>query len=664
MSAVAASGYLNQATGNLSKNTEKLSSGYRINRAADDAAGLSISEKMRTQIRGLNRASANAQDGISYIQTAEGALNEVHSLLQRSRELSVQAANDTNTDTDRQALQDEIDALSKEVDRISIATQFNTMNVFDTTNVGSTNMVGNAGNGISVNSIDAGEVGFVTYDSNIQLGSDVLTYDMDFTDAINQAAGYSKTFTEAGLESFANNLKNTVLPNILSSITQALPSSTPTISGLQMGLYMYASNDGTLAYVSSNGQKYQLGVNLYYLTENNGNISSTSTSLDTTITHELMHGIMFDTVTNGMLGTQGASSFPQWFTEGMAQAVGGGFDYTRSKLKSTFSDSEISNWLSDLNTDTYSNYSQGYVASMYLGYVANGGTGAVTSASIANGLNTILQDIQDGYSLSQAIYMESNGTYSDLSDFENKFSTDAVGFTKDLMTAVGSGDGSVVAASLSADSSTISASMGTGNGNFFTLDPDNTWAVNTVPNAYTGGGGTSTPGTDRSGNVNPNASTTWGSGSASGSGSGSGSGGGPSTGTAAASVLHLQVGSLSGQSIDLNTFKLSASDLGINGLDVGSFESAGDAIDKIDKAIDSVSDMRSYYGAIQNRLEHTITNLDTTSENTQSAESQIRDTDMADTMVAYSKNNILQQAGQTILAQANQQTQGVLNLLA
>jgi flagellin len=373
---------------------------------------------------------------------------------------------------------------------------------------------------------------------------------------------------------------------------------------------------------------------------------------------------MFDTVTNGMLGTQGASSFPQWFTEGMAQAVGGGFDYTRSKLKSTFSDSEISNWLSDLNTDTYSNYSQGYVASMYLGYVANGGTGAVTSASIANGLNTILQDIQDGYSLSQAIYMESNGTYSDLSDFENKFSTDAVGFTKDLMTAVGSGDGSVVAASLSADSSTISASMGTGNGNFFTLDPDNTWAVNTVPNAYTGGGGTSTPGTDRSGNVNPNASTTWGSGSASGSGSGSGSGGGPSTGTAAASVLHLQVGSLSGQSIDLNTFKLSASDLGINGLDVGSFESAGDAIDKIDKAIDSVSDMRSYYGAIQNRLEHTITNLDTTSENTQSAESQIRDTDMADTMVAYSKNNILQQAGQTILAQANQQTQGVLNLLA
>jgi flagellin len=128
-------------------------------------------------------------------------------------------------------------------------------------------------------------------------------------------------------------------------------------------------------------------------------------------------------------------------------------------------------------------------------------------------------------------------------------------------------------------------------------------------------------------------------------------------------VLHLQVGSLPGQSIDLNTFKLSASDLGIDGLDVSSFASAGDAIDKIDKAIDSVSDMRSYYGALQNRLEHTMANLDNTSENTQSAESQIRDTDMADTMVSYSKDNILQQAGQTILAQANQQTQGVLNLL-
>ena len=114
-----------------SKSTEKLSSGYKINRAGDDAAGLSISEKMRSQIKGLNKASSNAQDGISLIQTAEGALNETHSILQRMNELATQAANDTNTTTDRTALQAEVDQLVSEIDRIQSTTQFNTMNLLD-----------------------------------------------------------------------------------------------------------------------------------------------------------------------------------------------------------------------------------------------------------------------------------------------------------------------------------------------------------------------------------------------------------------------------------------------------------------------------------------------------------------------------------------------------
>ena len=114
-----------------SKSTEKLSSGYKINRAGDDAAGLSISEKMRSQIKGLNKASSNAQDGISLIQTAEGALNETHSILQRMNELATQAANDTNTTTDRNALQAEVNQLVSEIDRIQSTTQFNTMNLLD-----------------------------------------------------------------------------------------------------------------------------------------------------------------------------------------------------------------------------------------------------------------------------------------------------------------------------------------------------------------------------------------------------------------------------------------------------------------------------------------------------------------------------------------------------
>jgi flagellin len=120
-------------TSDLSKSTEKLSSGYRINRAGDDAAGLSISEKMRSQIRGLNKASSNAEDGISLIQVAEGALNETHSILQRMNELATQAANDTNTSSDRTAIQNEMDQLTSEINRIQSTTQFNTMNLLDGT---------------------------------------------------------------------------------------------------------------------------------------------------------------------------------------------------------------------------------------------------------------------------------------------------------------------------------------------------------------------------------------------------------------------------------------------------------------------------------------------------------------------------------------------------
>lgn len=131
LTAMNANRQLGVITGNQSKSSEKLSSGYRINRAGDDAAGLKISEKMRSQVRGLNRASTNAQDGISLIQTAEGALNEAHSILQRMNELAVQGANDTNESIDREAINEELDQLTEELDRISTTTQFNKMNLLD-----------------------------------------------------------------------------------------------------------------------------------------------------------------------------------------------------------------------------------------------------------------------------------------------------------------------------------------------------------------------------------------------------------------------------------------------------------------------------------------------------------------------------------------------------
>jgi len=145
-----------------SKSTEKLSSGYRINRAGDDAAGLSISEKMRSQIRGLNKAASNAQDGISLVQVAEGALNETHSILQRMNELATQAANDTNTSTDRTAIQAEIDQLTSEINRIQSTTQFNTMNLLDGTFSSKDLQVGSLSGqsiGISIKNMDASSLG-------------------------------------------------------------------------------------------------------------------------------------------------------------------------------------------------------------------------------------------------------------------------------------------------------------------------------------------------------------------------------------------------------------------------------------------------------------------------------------------------------------------------
>ena len=142
LTAMNANRNLSTVTGAQQKSTEKLSSGYRINRAADDAAGLSISEKLRSQIRGLDKAASNSQDGISLVQVAEGALNETHSILQRMNELATQAANDTNTSTDRESIQQEMDQLTSEIDRIRSTTQFNSMNLLDGTFTGMRLQVG------------------------------------------------------------------------------------------------------------------------------------------------------------------------------------------------------------------------------------------------------------------------------------------------------------------------------------------------------------------------------------------------------------------------------------------------------------------------------------------------------------------------------------------
>ncbi len=644
LTAVNANRNLNLVVGKQAKNTEKLSSGYKINRAADNAAGLSISEKMRRQVRGLTQASLNVQDGISYVQSAEGALHEVHDILQRGNELAVKAANDTNMSGDRDAIFAEIEQLNKEIDRIARDTQFNEMDVFDSSNA-------------SFSSRSPRRISD-DFSDIIFLDADYMSYEMqNFKDAIAQANGAGLVFTQAGLADFAEKIRDTYMPTLLGDIVSKLPNSAvPTVSGLQISLNMYYKNDSTLAYVSSNGVSFQLGVNMKYLKENGGNIAM-SDDLATTIAHEMTHAVMFDAVTNGMLGVYGADSFPSWFVEGTAQAVGGAMNYCGDLIYNVMpkGDAAISKWLSRVTdtSDSYNAYAQGYIASMYLGYAAGGG-GAVTADTIARGLDSILKDIEDGYSLGQAISRRTNGKYEDLADFEDSFSKDAVGFAKDLVTAVGAGTGSIVSPNGLSGTKASLLQGGTKN-NYFILNVDQSdHFVNNLggKNTYTGGGATTTNGVDRDGNTNADAEKKWGSSSDSKRGTVQRSG-----------SLFVQAGAEAGQHIYFSSFKLSANDLGVADVKVDSAESAGKAIDKYKRAILCVSTMRSEYGAVQNRLEHTRNNLDNITENTQSAESLIRDTDVAEEMLEYSVNNILAQAGTSMLSQANQSTQSMLQLL-
>lgn len=178
LTAMNANRQLGIVTNSQAKATEKLSSGYKINRAGDDAAGLSISEKMRSQIRGLNKASTNAEDGVSLIQTAEGALNETHSILQRMNELATQAANDTNTSTDRKAIKAELTALTSELNRIASTTQFNTMNLLDGTFTGKNLQVGALSGqkiSISISGMNANKLGLAGTDGKMSIAVSTFT---------------------------------------------------------------------------------------------------------------------------------------------------------------------------------------------------------------------------------------------------------------------------------------------------------------------------------------------------------------------------------------------------------------------------------------------------------------------------------------------------------
>ena len=538
----------NQAA--ASKNLEKLSSGYQINRAGDDAAGLAISEKMRGQISGLDMASKNANDGISLIQTAEGALNETQAILQRMRELAVQAGNDTNTTDDRGQLQKEMDQLTSEINRIGNTTEFNTKKLVN-------------GELSSTSVEDAKNVTSVTAKvGTVAVGEEPITWTgsskADFTINTSGKTNNNLEWQNAGTTGITSTLKierDADGFKVTGSTTKGTDSATIATEAVAYdkasGTYSYDNQGITFSFKDADIKDWAAGdsvtVDLAKVAAaNKANVSTVANkqNLTSNVAVAADKSVMSD------ITVAGTSKL-----EGLAQ-VGVAYD------------------------------------------------GASKTATIK------LQD-KDGADLATYEFKDIDGA--------KKLDFDAEG----------------IKFSLTPTTAGVTANeIATGT---FKLETTTT-TTNTA----------STTPTDNS--------------------------------------LKFQIGANENQAMSVSIGDMRASALGIvgsgagfqttatvtdgtnataveNSLDISTHDNAGSAITTIDAAINKVSTQRAQLGAVQNRLEHTINNLGTTSENLTAAESRIRDTDMAKEMMDFTKNNILTQAAQSMLAQANQQPQGVLSLL-
>ena len=598
------------------KSAEKLSSGYQINRAADNAAGLAISEKMRRQIRGLTQASANAQDGISMVQTAEGALNEIHDMLQRANELSVKAANGTWLEEDRAMIDAELQQIKKEIDTTAKHTVFNEIRLFPDDGI----MPGNSSS--------------ETYEYTFYFNAADNTYRVENLNSEAQDVSRASVNPTSGGGTLANFIVQNMIPNAAKQIFETFPSIANDIGSGQMDIKITVTSldgrDGLLARAGysfyTSGGSTKRGFNLQIQVDSSdftaADANGTGSRVDalySTIAHEFMHSVMQYTMTDGMSGRKG-DKFPEWFTEGVAQLAGGGYptnwNNTLISLANQLTDENdssqddaIKNYLKKYTVDNRP-YGHGYLAAAYAGYLANGG-GEVTGANIAAGMDKIFADLINGKTFAAALKDNTGLTAAQIKNAVNSGSNDLVEFVRKLSYNSLGGAGSII-----------------------------------TPSLNTGGmailGGESSP------NPDPNPTPTP---------------GGPTDSMGGSKVIALQVGADSGQHIDLQLYRMDTAALGLEYTNVETQEEASVAINEIKDAIARVSSVRSSYGAIQNRLEHTIDNLDNIIENITSSESLIRDTDIAKEMVSHSNNQILLQAGQAVLSQANHSSDMILALL-
>ncbi len=688
MQAMNASRYLGIVDVGLAKNTEKLSSGYKINRAADNAAGLAISEKMRRQIKGLTRASENAMDGISFCQIADGACGEVHDILNRMKVLAIQASNDTNSDTDRSYLQEEVSQLTTEIDRVNDTTVFNEINVFCNGEPSYYNMPKPLSPGEKLYPDKApSEEPFKTEHFEISWefvgvdgGGSIKHQDsVDSTDKVGSANTHSDMadFIKASVADAAKKLEQ-AYPSLFSAAATKNIKIGLNMANIDGGGGVLASAAVTLTSGTDTTMTYKLNVDTsdYPVASFSSMTDAQKADLGATIAHEMTHIMMYDTVTGGMLGAGTTGEFPSWFVEGVAQTSSGDGGWMSGQLSAISTDKEIKNYMDQIFTMPYG---AGYAAAMVLGSYAGGG---VSSSSIRSGLDSILTEVAKGKTLDEAI--KSKTSFSGLADFERTFKNgdgDTVSRMKDLLTARGAdGAGSILGSSLGTKASDLFKSP-SATTNYYNLDETNSAVKNTIKNnayqPYPAGPNNSAERDEDKPDMSPDELEKYAKKLHS-------LGKDIAPGILYSSPIDLQVGAEAGQFISLLKFDISGFGLFFNAEygphtawdgtrcdnrefmetpDVSTVATAQRSLAFIDRASEKISAIRSYYGASQNRLEHTIRNLDNVVENTTAAESVIRDTDMAEEMVAFSNNNIIRQAAQTMLAQANQSNQQILSLL-
>lgn len=596
-----------------SKAMEKLSSGYRINRAGDDAAGLAISEKMRSQVKGLNQASRNAQDGISLIQTAEGALGEVHNMLGRMKELAVQAANGTNTADDREKLQSELNQLTSEVNKIGNTTEFNTMKLLNggsaTSTVSSSSPEGMPALNIegSLNAVSAqkakvewavGANGIDATDSSRMNGAK-MSFEMG-------GAKFSITFQEEASTTITDgqiSAGTTAGSDIIIKYNAKVTSITAGAvkDAIQAALSLMSTQTVTIA-----GTTTDLGSAFNFTSGTT--IESKATRANETISFELKG---FDSADlNKVSNLQGK-------VEVTATDAKATIDFTGKTGKDVVNQSFNYNGKNYIFTRDSEAEDTDTVKYINLNSIKDGGVSKalkdITAKEIADALANAIGGTSGSSSDPQGqvtIAADANGKITFTAGRKGEEASAA--FKELFGTASGGG----------ASGTTFKASLqvGANEGQMMALE------INDMRAQALG----------ISGGVNQTAKGTIKEG--------------------ATDARFTKEAGVSGTGTD-NVMTQAALDIS------SSTERATSAITVIDNAIKLVSEERSRMGAYQNRLEYTTNNLNTTSENLDAAESRIRDTDMAKEMMSYTKFNILNQAAQSMLAQANQSPQQVLQLL-